>query len=59
MGEEGEKMAYRTEIFIVVYTIPKGLERGLEKMEIGGLIETIQTIALLRSARILRRVVKT
>ena len=39
--------------------IPKGLVKRLEDLEIGGQLETIQTIALLRSARILRRVLKT
>ena len=40
-------------------TIPKGLERVLIELEIGSRIETIQTTALLRSARILRRVLDT
>ena len=40
-------------------TITKGLLKGLEDMEIGGRAETIQTIVLLRTARILRRVVET
>ena len=40
-------------------TITKGLLKGLEDLEIGGRVETIQTTALLRSARILRRVLKT
>ena len=40
-------------------TVSKGLERGLEELEIGGRAKTIQTIALLRSARILRRFLKT
>ena len=35
-------------------TIPKGLERGLQELEIRGRIETVQTTALLRSAWILR-----
>ena len=39
-------------------TVPKFLERGLKKWEIGGQIETILTTALLRSARILRRVLE-
>ena len=39
--------------------VPKGLERGLELLEIGGRIENIQTKELLRSARILRRALKT
>ena len=40
-------------------TITKGLLKGLEDLEIGRLVETIQTIVLLRTARILRRVLKT
>ena len=33
----------------------KGLVKGLENLEIRGQVETIQTTALLKSARILRR----
>ena len=40
-------------------TIPKGLVKGLEDLEIRGQVETIQTTAGLRSARILKRVLKT
>ena len=40
-------------------TIAKGLLKGLEDIEIGGRVETIQTTALLRTARILRRVLET
>ena len=40
-------------------TITKGLFKGLEDLEVGGRVETIQTIALLRTARILRRVLET
>ena len=40
-------------------TIHKGLFRRLEELEIGGQAETIQTTALLRSARILRKVLET
>ena len=40
-------------------TIPRGLEISLGELEIRGRIETIQTTALLRSARILRRVLET
>ena len=43
----------------VLGTIPKGLERGLENLEIRGRIDTIQNTALLQSARILRRVLET
>ena len=40
-------------------TITKGLLKGLEDLEVGGRVETIQTPALLRTARILRRVLET
>ena len=40
-------------------TVTKGLAQGLGDLEIGRRVETIQTIALLRSARILRRVQET
>ena len=40
-------------------TITKGLLKGLEDLEVGGRVETIQTTALLRTARILRRVLET
>ena len=39
--------------------IPKGMIKGLQDLEIRGQMETIQTTALLRSARILRRVLET
>ena len=40
-------------------TVTKGLQKGLEDLEDGGRLETIQTTALLRPARILRRVLET
>ena len=40
-------------------TITKWLLKGLEDLEVGGRVETIQTTALLRMARILRRVLVT
>ena len=40
-------------------TITKGLLKGLEDLEVGGRVETNQMTALLRSARILRRVLET
>ena len=40
-------------------TVIKGLLKGLEDLEVGDLVETIQTIALLKTARILRRVLGT
>ena len=40
-------------------TVTKGLLKGLEDLEVGGRAETIQTAVLLRTARILRRVLPT
>ena len=40
-------------------TLTKGLLTGLEDFEIKGQVETIQTMTLLKSARILRRVLDT
>ena len=40
-------------------TTTKGLLKGLDDLEFGGQVETIQTTALLRTARILRRVLET
>ena len=43
----------------VLGTITKGLLKGLEDLEVGGRVETIQTTALIRTDRILRRVLET
>ena len=40
-------------------TITKGLFKGLVDLEVSGRVETIQMTALLRTARILRRVLET
>ena len=40
-------------------TVTKGLQKGLEDLEVGGRVETIQTTTILKTARILRRVLKT
>ena len=40
-------------------TITKGLLKGLEDLDVGGQVETTQMTALLRTARILRRVLET
>ena len=40
-------------------TVTKGLLKGLEDLEVSGRVETIQTTAFLRTARILRRVLET
>ena len=40
-------------------TVTKGLLKGLEDLEVGDRVETIQTTALWKTARILRRVLET
>ena len=40
-------------------TVTKGLLKELEDLEVGRRVETIQMAALLRTARILRRVLET
>ena len=40
-------------------TVTKGLLKGLEDLEVGRRVETFQTATLLRTARILRRVLET
>ena len=40
-------------------TVTNVLLKGLEDLEVGGRVKTIQTTALLRTARILRRVLET
>ena len=45
-------------VISVLSTVTKGLSKGLENLEIRGRVETIQKKALLRSARILRKVLE-
>ena len=40
-------------------TVTKGLVKGVEDLQVGGRVEIIQTTTLLRSGRILRRVLET
>ena len=40
-------------------TVTKGLLKGLADLEVGGRVETIQTTALLRTVKMLRRVLET
>ena len=40
-------------------TATKGLLKGLEDLDVGSRVETIQTTALLKTATILRRVLET
>ena len=46
-------------VFGALGTVTKGLVQGLEDLEITGGEETVPTTALLKSARILRRVQET
>ena len=55
----GKKVTVIPIVIGVLGTVTKGLVQGLENVEIRGQAETIQTIELLRSARILRRVLET
>ena len=49
-----------TPIVVGVFSaVTKGLIKGLEDLEIKGWVETLQTAAILKSARILRRVLET
>ena len=43
----------------VLGTITKGLLKGLEDLEVGGRVNIMETTALLRTVRILRRVLET
>ena len=43
----------------ILETIPKGLEKGLEELEIRERIKTIEITELLRTTRIFRKVLKT
>ena len=40
-------------------TVTEGLLKGLEDLEVGGRVETIQKTALVKTARILRRFLET
>ena len=40
-------------------TVTEGLLKGLEHLEVGGRVENIKTTTLLRTVRILRRVLET
>ena len=53
------KMKIITNVIGALGTVTKGLLKGLEKFEVGGRVETIQTTTLLRKARILRRILET
>ena len=47
-----------TNVIGVLVNVTKVFAQGLEDLEIRGQVETIQTKVLLRSSRILRRVLK-
>ena len=46
-------------VFGAFGTVIKGLFKRLEDLKVGGRVETIQTITLFRTARILRRILET
>ena len=53
------KVTVKPIVISALGTVTKGLVKGLEEFDIRGRVDTIQTTALLRSARILRRVRET
>ena len=53
------KMTIAVIVIGALGTITKGLLKGLEDLEVGGRVDTIQMTVLLRTARILRRVLET
>ena len=59
------KKLWNMKVTIIIFvigafvTLTKGLLKGLEDLEVGGQVETIQTTALLKTARILRKVLET
>ena len=53
------KMTVIPIVIIAHGTVTKGLVQGLEDLEISGRLLTIQTTALLRSAKTLKRVLET
>ena len=64
IARELKKKLWKRQVTVILIvfgelgTNSKGLERKLKRVEIRGRIETILTTALLRSARILRRVLE-
>ena len=52
------KVAFVPIVISALGTITKGLLKHLEDLEVGGQVDTIQTTALLRTARIQRRVLE-
>ncbi len=65
LTRESKKILWNMQVLIIPIvigafgTVTKGLLKGLEDLEVGGRVETIQTTALLKTARILRRVLET
>ena len=64
LARESKKMWNMTVTIIPIVigafgTVTKGLSKSLEDLEVGGRVETPQTTALLKTARILRRVLET
>ena len=53
------KVTIITMVIGALGTVTKELFKGLEDLDVGGRVETTQTAALLRTARILRSIVET
>ena len=63
-GELKKKLWYMKVTIIPIVigafgTVTKGQLKGMEDLEVGGRVETNQITAFLRTARILRRILKT
>ena len=52
------QVTIKTIVIGAFVTVTKGLLKGLEDLEVGGRVGTIQTTTLLRTARILRSVLE-
>ena len=64
LAREFKKLSNIKVTFILIVigsfgTVTKGSLKGIEFLEVGGRMEAIQTTRLLRTARILRRVLET
>ena len=59
LARELKKLWNMKVVPIVIGTVTEGLLKGLEDLEVGGRVETIQMATLLKTARILRRVLET
>ena len=52
------KVTIKPIVFVAFARVTKGLLKGLEDMDVGARVNTIQTTAVLRTVRMLRRVLE-